>query len=136
MTSPLHVRLAETLKAMFNCVDCPIHFVTDLKNGARGIFDFATKAVYINTKQSFAMMIETICHELIHFKQHRYNKLKPLGGGRWVYNGKEYVNTPYHEQPWEHEANHYMKLMFSRFASKAPKSLIQEVLDADGTIYA
>lgn len=139
MTSPctsLHIRLAETLKSLFNCVECPIHFVSELKNGARGIFDFKTKAVYININQSFAMMVETICHELVHFKQWVYNKLKPLGNGRWVYDGKEYVNTPYHEQPWEHEANKYMKLMFSRFASVAPKSLVQEVLDADKVIYA
>lgn len=121
--------IVNELKAMFN-VSCPILFDDSLDS--RGKYYFRSKQIKINAaKQSLLQVIESICHEIVHYKQHQHGKLEVVTKGHYVFDGKTYVDVPYKEQPWELEANHYMTKLFTRFVEKAPYKLVERLRELE-----
>lgn len=117
-------RIANELKALFR-VDCPIKFVSDL--GARGMYYFRLREIRVWTGQNVLEIIETIAHEIVHYKQQALGTLVAIAPGHFRYKGKDYINVPYKQQPWETEANYHMKRMFQHFCDKASITLLKEI---------
>jgi hypothetical protein len=56
----------------------------------------------------------TICHELIHVNQVVAGRFKILDDG-WVWEGCAYpLDTPYHDRPWEVEAEKEEKILYDQ----------------------
>ncbi len=126
-------QIADELKALYR-VDCPIKFVDKL--GARGKYYPRLKEIRICTSQTILQVIECICHEIVHYKQHVLGTWRMIAPNHHWYKGQWYENVPYKDQPWEHEANKHMRPMFRHFVSKASRSLMEEVCALAGVSYA
>jgi predicted metallopeptidase len=61
--------------------------------------------IYIN-EMSRATSTKIISHELIHLEQYDSNRLRVIGNGVVIWEGKEMnvLDIPYNDRPWEREA--------------------------------
>jgi len=68
---------------------------------------FFTIELNYSGKQSFNVLISTLCHELVHVAQYAQRRMRCLSGSYAVAWGKEHYNTKeinYRDRPWEIEA--------------------------------
>ena len=62
--------------------------------------------IEIDRKLDYYDLIETVCHEMIHVKQHARKELKDYHTGTVLWKNKKYDmnQDDYNDFPWEHEA--------------------------------
>lgn len=74
--------------------------------------------------ESFAKMLETLAHELIHVEQFATRRLRNLAGPFRVAYEKDHYNTlevPYYERPWEIEAHELEKSVYNYMVKNSTK---------------
>lgn len=63
-----------------------------------------TFEIEISDELPMKEFISTICHEMVHVKQHVKRELVATRTGRQLWKGRDHSKTNYEDQPWEKEA--------------------------------
>lgn len=78
-----------------------------IEKGADGFCLEVEKNIFeieVSSKLSLKDFVSTICHEMVHVKQHVRRELVSTRGGRQLWKGRDHSKTDYDDQPWEQEA--------------------------------
>ena len=102
--------MLRTLLPRFRTLDIDVHFSNLLAK--EGVYAFCHSfssrefIIELDRKLEYYDLIETVCHEMIHVKQHVRKELQDYHNGTVLWKNRKYDMNydEYTDFPWEHEA--------------------------------
>jgi len=101
--------------------------VTDLDENESHVRGYCTQEserhffFEIDENQSDDSVIRTIIHEMVHVKQYVYRELiqkhSKSHGRRLYWQGEDWTNATYNEQPWELEAYELEDILYNEYCN-------------------